>query len=53
MSLSQFERQMTPVERFFMHSPFSIVTLVARIKGYVSQEMLKNAVDKMKSMGIR
>jgi hypothetical protein len=47
MSHSLFERQMTPVERFFMHSPFSIVTLVARIKGYVSQEMLKEAVTKV------
>jgi hypothetical protein len=42
-----FEREMTPVERFFTHSPFSIVTMVARIKGNVSEEMLQNAVAKV------
>ncbi len=42
-----FERKMTPVERFFTRSPFSIVTMVARIKGYVSEEMLQKAVAKV------
>ncbi len=41
-----FERKLTPIERFFTRSPFSIVTMVARIKGDVSEEMLKDAVAK-------
>lgn len=45
--IKEFERKITPVERFFTRSPFSIVTMVARIKGNVSEEMLKNAVAKV------
>jgi len=41
-----YERKVTPAERFFTRSPFSIVTMVARIKGNVTEEMLKNAVGK-------
>lgn len=41
-----YERKVTAVERFFTRSPFSIVTMVARIKGHVSEEMLRQAVDK-------
>ena len=41
-----YERKVTPAERFFTRSPFSIVTMVARIKGNVTEEMLKNAVVK-------
>jgi NRPS condensation-like uncharacterized protein len=44
--IKEFERTITPVERFFTHSPFSIVTIVARIKGSVTADMLTNAVDK-------
>lgn len=44
ITLKQHERKATPAERFFTRSPFSIVTMVARIKGYVSAEMLKHAV---------
>ena len=40
----KYERQVTGAEGFFSHSPFSIVTMVARIKGNVSKEMLKHAV---------
>jgi hypothetical protein len=40
----KYERQVTSAERFFTHSPFSIVTMVARIRGYVSEEMLRHAV---------
>jgi NRPS condensation-like uncharacterized protein len=43
----KYERRVTSAERFFMYSPFSIVTLVARIKGNVTDEMLKNAVVKV------
>ena len=41
------ERKATPAERFFTRSPFSIVTMVARIKGNISKELLKNAVAKV------
>ncbi|MBN1453102.1 MAG: hypothetical protein JW963_18955 [Anaerolineales bacterium] len=40
------DRKATPVERFFTRSPFSIVTMVARIKGKVTEKMLRNAVEK-------
>jgi NRPS condensation-like uncharacterized protein len=45
--IKEYERKATSVERFFTRSPFSIVTMVARIKGNVSEEMLKNAVAKV------
>ena len=41
------KRKVTSPERFFTRSPFSIVTMVARIKGNVSADMLKNAVAKV------
>jgi len=40
----KIERKVTPVERFFTRSPFSIVTMVARIKGEVTGNMLKDAI---------
>ncbi len=43
----RYERKVTGAERFYSHSPFSIVTMVARIRGNVSEEMLKNAVVKV------
>ena len=43
----KYKRKVTGAERFFSHSPFSIVTMVARIKGQVTVEMLKNAVAKV------
>ncbi|MEJ2353295.1 MAG: condensation domain-containing protein [Anaerolineales bacterium] len=45
--IKEYERKATSVERFFTRSPFSIITMVARIKGNVSEEMLKNAVAKV------
>jgi len=42
-----WERKVTPAERFFTRSPFSIVTMVARIKGEVTEVMLKDAVAKV------
>ena len=57
LEVRDYERKATSVERFFTRSPFSIVTLVARIKGYVSGGMLKNAVDKVQKrhalLGVR
>jgi NRPS condensation-like uncharacterized protein len=40
-----YERKVTAAERFFARSPFAIVTMVLRIKGYVSEQMLRQAVS--------
>ncbi len=45
--VKNYERRLTPSERFFMRSPFAIVTVVARIKGNISKEMLTEAVSKV------
>jgi NRPS condensation-like uncharacterized protein len=42
-----YERKITGAERFFSHSPFSTVTMVARIIGNVTGDMLKDAVKKV------
>jgi len=42
-----YERKVTGAERFFSHAPFSSVTMVARIKGNVTAEMLRTAVEKV------
>jgi len=46
LSVKIYERKVTSAERLFAHSPFSIVTMVARIKGEVSESMLRDAVVK-------
>lgn len=46
LEVKKYERKATSAERLFTRSPFSIVTMVARIKGNVSGEMLKKAVVK-------
>jgi hypothetical protein len=43
-----YKRQLTPIERFFTRSPFSIVTMVARIRGNVTESMLRAAVSKVR-----
>ncbi len=45
-SIRAYKRQLTPVERFFTRSPFSIVTMVARIRGNVTEGMVRDAVSK-------
>ena len=45
--VKEFEREITPLERLFMRSPFSTVTVVARIKGNVPEDMLHHAVSKV------
>ena len=47
LKTKQYERKITPIERLFTRSPFSIVTMVARIKGNVSENMLIRAVSKV------
>ncbi|MEW5873346.1 MAG: condensation domain-containing protein [Chloroflexota bacterium] len=39
-----FERKITRVERLFTRSPFSLVTMVARIKGSVTEQALRQAI---------
>ena len=46
-NLNTYERKVTGAERFFSHSPFSTVTMVARIKGTVTEDMVKAAVEKV------
>ena len=43
----EYKRKVTAAERFFARSPFAIVTIVLRIKGHVSEEMLRSAVTKV------
>jgi hypothetical protein len=47
-NLRRYERKVTPLERLFRRSPYSIVTMVARIKGNVSKSMLVHAVSKVR-----
>lgn len=42
-----YERKVTGAERFFSHAPFSTVTMVARIKGHVTEAMLNSAVEQV------
>lgn len=42
-----FSRKVTGAERFFLHSPFSTVTMIARVKGELTGTMLKEAVRKV------
>jgi NRPS condensation-like uncharacterized protein len=46
-NLKRYERKVTPIERLFTRSPYSIVTLVARIKGEITENLLKSAVLKV------
>ena len=42
-----YERKVTGAERFFSHAPFATITMVARINGPVTEELLRNAVKKV------
>ncbi|MEA2000307.1 MAG: condensation domain-containing protein, partial [Actinomycetota bacterium] len=46
-STTVYRRRVTAMERLFTRSPFSLVTMVARIKGEVTQEALTVAVEKV------
>ena len=46
-NINEYERRVTPIERLFTRSPFSIVTVVARIRGDISEGMLRDAVSKV------
>ena len=43
-----YRRAVTPIERFLIRSPFSIVTMVVRIQGDVTEDMLRAALDKVR-----
>jgi len=47
MTDNVYKRRVTPIERYLARSPYSIVALVARIKGEVTEEMLAHAVSKV------
>ena len=51
MSVNQnvkpYKRRVTAAERFFARSPFAVVTMVLRIKGHVSEELLRRAVARV------
>ncbi len=45
--LKQYKRKVSPLERVFNRSPYAIVTMVARIKGEISEALLRDAVNKV------
>lgn len=47
LEVEKYERIVTPPERIFMRSPYAIVAVIARIKGKVSENMVKDAVSKV------
>jgi NRPS condensation-like uncharacterized protein len=42
----EYERMVSPLESVLMRSPYAIIAVVARIKGNVSENILKDAVKK-------
>jgi hypothetical protein len=44
----RYERKVTPIERLFTRSPFSTVTMIARIRGTVTESMLRSALSKVR-----
>ena len=51
-SETHYERRLTPPESYLFRAPFSIVSLVARIKGKVTHEALQDAVNKVQKRHI-
>ncbi|MHA2295625.1 MAG: condensation domain-containing protein [Candidatus Hodarchaeales archaeon] len=47
LEVEKYRRKVTPVERAFRRAPYAIVTVVARIKGNVSEQVLTDAVSKV------
>ena len=43
-NINKYERKVTAFEQLVSYSPFSIVTVVTRIKGNITVDMLMNAV---------
>ena len=42
-----YRRRISPLEGFFLHSPYAIVTMTARITGEVTEDMLQKAIYKV------
>jgi hypothetical protein len=47
-TVEKHERKVTAVERFLALSPYSIVTMVARIRGNVTENMLTSALSRVR-----
>ncbi|NHJ01768.1 MAG: hypothetical protein EAX86_06465 [Candidatus Heimdallarchaeota archaeon] len=47
LKVKKYERRITPLERVFNRSPFAIVTMVARIKGVISENLFREAINKV------
>ncbi|MFW9998206.1 MAG: condensation domain-containing protein [Candidatus Odinarchaeota archaeon] len=47
MSEMNYRRKVSPLEGMFVRVPYATVTVVARIKGNVTEKMLKDAVSKV------
>ena len=43
-----YRRQAAPMERLFTRSPFSVVAMVARVRGDITREALEAAVEKVR-----
>ena len=43
-----YERKLAPVERLLTRHPFAVVTMVARIRGSVTESMVRDAVAKVR-----
>ncbi|MFX1517407.1 MAG: condensation domain-containing protein [Promethearchaeota archaeon] len=43
----KYERKVSPLERIFNCSPYAIVSMITRIKGNISENLLKDAVRKV------
>ena len=41
-------RELTSIEQLFAYSPFSIVAVIARLKGKISEDSVKNAISRVK-----
>lgn len=44
-----YSRRVSPLEEMFLHAPYAIVTVVAKIKGKVTEDMLGRAVAKVQA----
>lgn len=51
-SNSIYRRRISPLEGMFLHAPYSIVTMTARIKGMVTENALREAVKKARARHI-
>ena len=46
-SSQHYQRKVSPLEQMFLHAPYAIVTMVARIKGNITEDLLRGAVAKV------